>query len=107
MQCFGSAQIRRCGGAPGESPALTLGRCRQQRRHGHGVVPLLEGVAVELHYTTLREKSLASVVEAGVDGGYVVSFFEASPWRVSIWQFARISSSTGTVDVGAAAPGGF
>jgi hypothetical protein len=47
------------------------------------------------------------MVEAGDDGGYVVSFFEASPWRVSMLQFARISSSSGTVDVGAVAPGGF
>jgi hypothetical protein len=63
VQCFGSARIRRCGGASGESPALTLGRCRQRRRHG--VVPLLEGVVVELHYTTLREKSLASDGRSG------------------------------------------
>ena len=58
VQCFGSARIRRCGGASGESPALTLGRCRQRRRHG---VVLLEGVVVKLHYTTLRKKSLVSV----------------------------------------------
>ena len=47
------------------------------------------------------------MVEAGDDGGYVVSFFEVSPWRVSMLQFAWISSSLGTVDVGAAAPDGF
>ena len=45
--------------------------------------------------------------EAGDDGGYVVFFFEASPWRVNILRFARISFSAGTVDAGAVAPGGF
>jgi hypothetical protein len=47
------------------------------------------------------------MVEAGDDDGYVISFFEASSWRVSMLQFARISSSSRTVDAGAAAPGGF
>nr|XP_020199817.1 uncharacterized protein LOC109785632 [Aegilops tauschii subsp. strangulata] len=50
---------------------------------------------------------LLRMVEADDDDDYVVSFFEASSWRVSMLEFARISSSSGTVDVRAAAPGGF
>jgi hypothetical protein len=101
-------QFTRCGGALGESPSPTFGRCRQ-RRH-LGVAYLLGSVVVELFFSPSYGCSLpGEIPRFGWPKRAMVIATSLSPWRQRLEGFARgvfacVSLIEGLPDVGAAAP---